>query len=208
MNNTNALTNALIEALTTAVRCFSIDQVCCHWPYSDRHTMKAAVDMLKDRAIITIESHLIHPPPESSGPEFVWMPGDEEPDFSGVAYRLRSRWSRQKRMTPLAFPTRVACEQFGGTRVRPRASELSHDVHFAEVYLQWMRIRDKVTHWKSGDLLRLLEPVAQFGSNIPDAVILNANGQIEKIVEGGGRYARGKLELLHETYRGYAYELW
>ncbi|QEG35834.1 hypothetical protein [Bythopirellula goksoeyrii] len=200
----------LIESLTRDVRFLSVSQIAHQWYSGEEGIAHEMIRKLEEAQLVVRESHLLHPELEIKGPEFTWSPGDPEPDLGPVAYRLRKRWCLQKQMMDLIFPTKGACEHFGGVRVRPRASEFSHDLHLAGVYLFLHNhvIPGSDLHWVSGDMLRSDGSTGDYGGHVPDAVLVNAQGQLHSIVEGGGSYARTKLAAIHREYRERAYQIW
>lgn len=200
----------IIEAITTGVRFLSLDQITRFWYGGDSDEAHQVIGELEERQLVVIESHLVHPEFEVIDPEFVWSPGDPEPDFSPVAYRLRKRFGEQKVMLDLVFPEKLACERYGGTRLRPRVSEVSHDLHLGAVYLAMRETvrNDSEVHWVSGDSLRADGKTHQFQGAVPDAVLADSAGAVTTIIEGGGRYSKGKLESLHRVYCSTAYQIW
>ena len=211
MESTVTCADGIIESLTTCVRFLSVHQIARAWFGGDSLLADQIVSELSDSRLVSAESHLVHPELAVKEPLFRWSAESEgTPDFAPVAYRLRKRWTEQKEMTELVFPEQPACERYGGVRVRPRLSELSHDLHIGSIYLSVKNQfnSDSGLRWVSGDMLRSDRKTSQFGGNVPDAVIVNAAGGIQRIIEGGGSYRADKLRSLHEAYCDMAYEIW
>ena len=203
----------IIEAITTAVRFLSIEQIARFWFAGSREDANEVLTELQQEQLVSIESHLVHPEIDLLQPQFRWMPSAElgrVPDFSAVAYRLREQWKQQKEMAELVFADPEACRRYGGASVRPRLSEFSHDLRLASVYLMKKpELARTGCHWISGDLLRANDQTAPFGGNIPDAAVINRGGEIEQLIEiGGSGYHREKLGSIHRSYARYSYEIW
>lgn len=202
--------DTFIEAITYGVRFLSTEQISRTWCDKDRTRTIEFLTPLINQGFVSIETHLIHPELPILAPEFNWKPGSVEPCFRSVAYRLRSRWKQPKEEIELVFPTEHACQHFGGQRVRPRPCELSHDLHFAGVYLWWKENQAPLSDltWVSGDSLRSTGRSSEFGESLPDAVLVDATDRTRTIMEGGGRYHRRKLESMHAEYQHLPYHVW
>lgn len=200
---------ALVATLTSAVRFLSVSQIAKLWCDGNQAVATEYIQELEQQGLVVLESHLVHPEFEVTRPEFVWSPGDPEPQFMPIAYRLRKRWSHQKQMKQLVFPGRAACEKYGGTRVRPRKNEISHDLHLGSVFgfMVGQLGKDTLQRWVSGDLLRSQGRTAEFSGNVPDAVLVDSQNSVETIIEGGGSYPRAKLEMLHREFSHLPYLL-
>ena len=90
--------------------------------------------------------------------------------------------------------------------------QLEHDLGAAEVLtLAYERKRKWAGDWIGEDLLNREYPqvTAQLRA-MPDAVTLDAHGEIFKAIEFGGQYTAERLQRLHEAFasRSIRYEIW
>lgn len=195
----------ILESLTHAVRLMSIQQISSLTDV-DGDSALYQVDELEQAGLVSVETHLVGKVDQAGEPLIAWAPGKPSPDFRPAAYRLRSRWREQIEMQ-LVLPTRKACRLFGGTQVRPREAEWTHDLWMGEVYLAHRRRPS--ADWRSGDALRAEGRMGLFAGKVPDACLVSGSGEILRVIEGGGRgYNRQKLQSLHAGYSDFAYEIW
>ena len=190
----------IIDTLTHRVRLTSVDQT-SRLIGTDAG---AAIAELESKGLITRATHIVSVPAIPDGPVFSWN-GDGEPDFGLIAYELRNRLSEPEEVEVL-YPTADACKRYGGTRVQPRLSEITHDLLMTEAFLL---SRDGVGEWRSGDQIRSDGVAVLFGGAVPDAAIFDGDS-VQLIVEGGGTgYGRSKLSAMHSAYSAVApYQLW
>lgn len=192
----------VVDALTHRVRLLSVDQVSRLIDGNDGHALLTELEV---NGWITRETAFVSVPGIPDGPLFVWNEGDSAPDFSLIAYELRRRRSEPEEIE-VVYPTAEACKRFGGTRVRPRLSEVTHDLLMAEAFLL---SRGVVGEWRSGDLIRSDGDTNLFGGAVPDAAVF-VGDCVRVIVEGGGSgYGKSKLNAMHSNYSKVApYQLW
>ncbi|MAT72865.1 MAG: hypothetical protein CMJ58_25575 [Planctomycetaceae bacterium] len=200
----------LLDALTQRVRVVTCDQA-ARLLGVDSEEARSILESLERSSLISLEARLIDFAGPAAEPLFSWRAGEHDPDFRICAYQLRNRSVSQQEVL-LALPAAKACRQFGGTRVRPRQSEWSHDVRMSDV---WLRYRDALADssdltWQSGDGIRSDGDARLFCGRVPDACLRNTAGRIVRIIEGGGRgYSRSKLEAMHRDFGAVAaWELW
>lgn len=208
MTVTRESIDAVAEVLTHHVRLLSVEQIDALLGISGVETETLVTDLV-NRGLAVIELRFVTRP-EVTSPVLSWRPGEPTPDCKRAAAQLRGR-SNADRETRLVFPTALACKRYGGTRVRPRASELNHDLRLSEVFMrhQAAASSDGSLDWVSGDSLRSEQDARRFGGATPDACLTDRDGAVERIVEVGGEgYGKGKLEAMHQQYSGYAYEIW
>lgn len=198
--------DSLIDALTQRVRFLSTRQA---ESLAGAGALKVIVELEED-GIVQRETHLVSLPTYADGAVLSWGKGDAEPDFGALAYRFRKRVG-EKVEQELILPTAGACRRYGGTRVRPRASEWTHDLLLAECYVLYQRQADDLSGlvWTSGDTIRSDGEAHLFGGQIPDACLRTADGEMVKVIEACGTgYSKEKLTSLHRLYSGFGYELW
>jgi len=204
-----ACQNPVIDALTQRVRVLTLDQI-ARLLQIEFDEAESLVQQLEHARWVSVEPHLVSKIGDAEKPLVAWKPGDSPPEFSAVAYRLRRRWSEVQE-TQVVLPTAEACKRYGGTRIRPRRAEWTHDLWMSSVYLAYQRQLAGQTAlvWISGDMLRSDGQAYQFGGRVPDACLCDSQGTIRRIVEGGGEgYSRSKLTGMHQEFSPYPYEIW
>jgi len=203
----------ILYTLTHRVRCLTVEQVGRTWWSGSKAPTKDAgkrLTALAEAGFIEQFSALARPELGLVEPVCEWSPNSPQPDFGKIAYLLKSRWRDAKpRRTPLVVATRPAMLLLGGHGARrPRASETTHDLHLAAIYLRLVTANDKrAKRWISEAALYS----QGWGRNarLPDAMILAKRGP-HTIVEFAGEYGKRKLIEFHNEFsnRGLCYELW
>jgi hypothetical protein len=190
----------LLSALTLRVRVFSLLQIGRTWPKTI-----AKLHVLEQHGLLSSFTAVAHPELPLAGPVATWRPGCETPEFSKVAYQLRSRWRRSGTPTKCFIASRTAGRMFGGHGGRfPRESEETHDIHLAAVYLRYRALWPALTpHWMHEEEIRRDRKLKR--GKIPDAVLNK-----EKAIEFGGAYKKAKLVSFHKFCEGknLQYEVW
>ena len=206
MTLVRSLTEEVLDALTLRVRVLSFGQVSRLLGVDALETERVALDLV-DAGLLSLEPHIVSELREAEKPLLSWVPDGTTPDFGPVAYALRKRWGTRVEER-LLLPTAEACRRFGGTRVRPRASEWTHDLWMSEVYLRH-RALGADDEWVSGDTLRSDGEAYLFAGRVPDACLRDSVGEITRVIEGGGEgYGRTKIQAMHGDYATYPYEIW
>ncbi|MBK8913001.1 MAG: hypothetical protein IPM64_00110 [Phycisphaerales bacterium] len=201
----------ILEILTRRVRVLSLSQVAATWwpqTPNGQDLAKARLKELERLGLIRQLYLLARPEPPLNSPIVTWKPGAIEPSFGAVAYQLRSRWTRPARRVLSAIATERAGIRFAGTGGRtPRASEATHDLCLATVYLR-LRTTDsrRARRWVSE--AALYEQGEGRDDRLPDAVIVTRSGKTA--IEFGGAYPPAKVAAFHAfcAQRGWGYELW
>ncbi len=137
-----------------------------------------------------------------------WRPGRPAPQFGVISHRARSRWEGAPTETLFVIAETAAAKTVGGSGGRfPRASEATHDLHVAAVYL-WMRrqLPTRARSWRSEAEIARAEPLRH--RKLPDAMV--RDGAAWTAIEVVGHYSAEKLMAFHRfcQSRGYGYELW
>ena len=192
-----------LNLLLNYARAISFEQLISS--QADRAAVHDAMRRLEHRGLIEFHKVLMHPILELKAPVLSWSPGRQPPNFGQGSWRLRTRWHADPKRTIVCTATERAHFQIGGTvRCRtPRADEISHDCHVAEVYRiycqEWPEL---ATLWRGEDSLTVF-----LGGRIPDALIQSAP---PVAIDFGGSYRSEKLLSLHRAMesRGFAYEIW
>lgn len=202
----------ILWTLTHRLRLLSVAQVARTW-WKKLHRASAAsrLRQLAEAGLIEVENLMTHPEILLAAPVVAWCPGDDEPDFGAVAYRLKSRWTEAPIPTPLVNATRAAVGMFGGyTGGRgPRPSETTHDLYLAQVFLSLQAADPSLAkRWVSEN--ELYADGRGRNERLPDAVIRGrrAGEPPARIIEFGGAYSKSKLADFHRAFSTYSYEVW
>lgn len=200
----------LLETLTSKVRILSVEQVAMGFiPYADHPGEEAAklVHALKKHDLVETHASVLHPLlPLTDGPVFRWTPGEAAPNFSRIAWQLRSRWKSLPKAMLICRATTKARELMRGTvgGRRARATELRHDLHVAEMYFHLQRTAPHLAAtWIHEDTLLAQGLRHNDGRPIPDAVVGDGD-----VMEFGGSYKAEKLRVLHASYAHSPYTIW
>lgn len=201
----------LLWTLTHRLRLLSVPQIARTWGIGTSESAAPfRVRQLAAAGLIEMKPTMVHPELELIGPVLNWRPGDAEPDFGAVAYRLQSRWKETAVSVVLVHATRIAVQMFGGfTGGRgPRPSEATHDLHLAHVFLRLQGTDPKLARrWCSES--ELYAEGRGRNERLPDAVIRGRAGVPPiRIIEFGGAYAKAKLADFHRAMSGLRYEVW
>ena len=141
-------------------------------------------------------------------PVAVWRPGNEEPKFGPVAYRLQKRWTKPLKLTTVLLASRKAANRFGGFGGKfKHRTQLTHDVHLAEIYLGYLKADGSIAErWLGEEIAEKAKPA----DKLPDATLVNGDGTANLIVEFGGSYDRRRVEKFHRfcERKSLPYELW
>lgn len=143
---------------------------------------------------------MCHPEIELKNPVLDWKPGDEVPNFDRVAWRLKTRWKESPVRTKIVWASNKARAKLDGCvgGREPRADEILHDIHVAEL-CQLLGPEN----WTGEDELR----GSGRSGDIPDALIALPEGDVT--IDFGGSYSAPKLREMHHAYAPHgSYQLW
>jgi hypothetical protein len=210
--STTNLTNRdrdILEALTHAVRVFSLQQITrTWWPLASAAAASARMRALTESELLQIQVAPAHPELELHSPLTQWSPGDGAPDSGALSYRLQSRWTLPLQRTLCISATQLAASMFTGHGGRfPREVERTHDIHLAAVYLLYrLRSPALLSGWTHEEELRRELP--RKGERLPDVILQTDAGP--RAIEFGGSYPKRKLEAFHLycVERSLPYEVW
>ena len=127
-----------------------------------------------------------------------------------VAWQLERRVrSAPSRRRTIVWATPLAVRMFGGSGGRPRQPlQIEHDLGVAATYFRRRTLFPAdARRWLGEDQLRTaLQP----GLKVPDAVLLNQAGRIERAIEYGGQYSLDRLLAFCRYCRAnqWGYEIW
>lgn len=194
------------------IRIMSIDQIARTF-FADSsnpcHVARRQMYELQRIGLVKVTQTIVHPEADLGSPLLDWTPGDPPPDFPLLAAKTSTRWTQSPAPTTLVHATRDAAKLFGGyTAGRvPRRTEVCHDLHLAQVYLNLRRDRPSYAkRWMSEQ-----EQYARGGGRnerLPDAIIRGRRKPIDRIIEFAGSYSQAKLREMHLAFCHVPYELW
>lgn len=144
----------------------------------------------------------------------LWHKRQDTPDHGKTRWQLLRRWSEVKPVTtPVYWATPEGERLHGGVAgLLNHTWQLEHDLGTAEVLtLAYEQKRKWTSDWIGEDLLNREYPeLAKQLRTMPDAVTLDAHGEIFKAIEFGGQYSVRRLKHLHEAFarRSIRYEVW
>ena len=149
-----------------------------------------------------------HPELALAMPVWRWSPGDADPPFGCISYRLRVRWTEPVEPTTIYVASRKTALRFAGHGGRlPHPLQATHDLHVTGVFL---RLRER-----SPEEAALWVPEEKFankrrGQKLPDAEIQDSTGHTLRVIEFGGSYPPERVRKVHEdcARRELPYELW
>lgn len=199
----------LIGVLGESLRALTIEQIARIWWCSTSNPLVNALRRVRElerKGLLTTRELLAHPETPLAQPLAIWCPGRLPPSMPSIAHIGRTRWAGVQRLTTFVLASEALRRQATGQAVRElRASEATHDLHVAAVYLTMRReLPTRAASWR-------LE--AGFGDGrgapkVPDAMV--CDGLRRTAIEVVGAYDVEKLEALHRACesRSVGYELW
>lgn len=201
----------LLDTLVVRVRVLTLAQVARIWWHSTanpKRQTRQRLTRLEAGGWVETFNATARPELALAGPLATWKQGCEEPDMDALAYALKVRWQESAKVQPMVTATLQAGKLFGGDGGRkPRASETTHDLHLASIYLKLRSENAKLAStWRSE--ARLAKERTDGVGKVPDAMVID-RGQ-RRVIEFGGSYSARKLREFH-TYcaqRKWAYEIW
>ena len=200
---------ALLDGLCLRVRVGTFRQAAAIWYGGDWDSCRDELAELAAAGWIRREMRLVKTGLQASEPIVTCEPGRNAVDARAVSYRLKKRWEPLRVMeAELVLAADRTPLLVGGQCVTPRASEFNHDLHVTDVYGRHRgELLASGRQWVSGDSIRTTRQF-DLGDLIPDAVIVDATGAIETIVEGGGAYPATKVAEIVHAYRDFRLEIW
>ncbi len=203
----------LLATLAWRVKLLSMAQAARTWWADEPNPMascRATLRRLAARGLIDVFDAMARPELDLAVPLACWQPGLASPAFGPLAHQASTRWSAPPASTRLVVVTEAGAAFSGGMGGhRPRASEATHDVHLAAVYLRMRReLSTRAASWESESVLATRANLAAPGRKRPDAMVRDGRGRTA--IEIVGEYPPGKLEAFHAecVKRGWGYELW
>lgn len=202
---------AILLTLAHRVRCLDATLAAtAWWSEAAKGKNKAArrLQELTRNEWLCTASMFAHALPPLDSPLLVWRQGETPPDFGPIAYHLKNRFLAPAKATAIYWASRKTMQRFGSGKLRrPRASEVSHDLGLAAVYLKLRReVPARAKAWISE--AKILARGTARGVKVPDAFI--AEKGMVTAIEFGGEYSKTKLVELHRHCERHheGYELW
>ena len=203
----------LLIALCSKARVFSIEQVAREW-FAEAASPRAYCQerMRTLRRFVEVATVSAHPLLDLQEPIVICSPGDPQPDFEKVSYRLTARWTGAPEPVRIAVASQACCHHFGAPYKKLLAAQVTHDLHLAELYLRARRTA-RAESWVSETELARFRQSGRGGEEsekLPDAALLDSQGQPRSFIEFGGQYPAGRVERFHRycAGKGVSYELW
>lgn len=201
----------LLRVLAVRLRVMAIAQLArFYWGNTTRplrNAQESVAKLVRQDWLVGAEL-LARPVSELFGPVAVWTPGHPAPDFEAVAAGLHQRARGDAVQTPVvtASARARACFGSGGQPPRLTLTQLTHDLHVAEVFFRLRRGGLEPRRWIGED-----EGPAEWSlAARPDALLLDEGGRWLQGVEYGGDYPPERLLRLHAALASIhlAYEVW
>ena len=130
-------------------------------------------------------------------------------DFGRLAWQLAQRWQNAPRTTAsVVWATRRATQIVGGVSGRLRQPlQLQHDLGLSEVLA--CRATPEGETWIGEDAWRAFWPLGM-QTKLPDAVLLDSQQRVVRVIEFAGRYSRQRLARFHRYWirQRTPYEIW
>lgn len=203
----------ILRTLSLRVRLFALDQIAAAWWTSTpagRTNARRRLATLVDAGMLRRLRVNVRPLPALEGPVLSWQPGDADPPFGAVAWRLQSRWQEPPRTTTVYIATRRGANQYGGRQRGElrREFQATHDLGVAAMFLRMRAIdSSRVEGWIGEDVLA----PHRRGQKLPDAVLADAPDRPPRLVlEFGGAYDSDRVRAFHESCAEdeLPYQLW
>lgn len=198
----------MIEVLTCRIRVLAMNQIVRVYFDGEYAPARSCVDALEVSKLLERKSVLARPLLALDAPVISWQPNSTMPDFGGAAYKLKTRWREPVEPVEILQASRSARKEFGGVLGGrwPRTSEITHDLHLAEIFLKLAG--------KQPDLVHGWIPEAQLYAEgrghrerLPD-VVVRVDGVDSRVIEFGGSYGKQKLQTFHAQVNSLPYEVW
>lgn len=208
----------LLAALALRVRFLTLRQIVrAPWcgVLSEAHARRRAA-RLESLGLVRRARVMSHPVIPLNAPLTTWTPGGERPDFGAVGYAAGSRWTQGHQVEQIVFATERTADAAGGHPGRPpKASEATHDMHLAAIYLRFRETRPEAaetwrpeSHILAGRRRVYARRRRRIVEKLPDAFIVE--GGRTTFVEFAGAYTRDRVRAFHSycEEKGIGYELW
>lgn len=202
----------ILRTLAKKVRLMTADQVAQAWWRPSTASSVLAMRRLralKAQRLVDTVTVPAHPMIDLAAPILTWQPGQPDPDYYAISYRLTSRWPGQYVPTSIYFATDRAVRMFGISAAQPirHPDQATHDLHLSAVYIKLLHEQPELAFaWIGEDEFA----AEREGQKLPDAVTKDAAGNVTLVIEFGGKYDPVRFKAFHEDCRkrGTPYQLW
>lgn len=200
----------ILKVLSRKVLFLSLRQVADTFFEGDAANAVRRLESLEEQGFLVSSRLNARTPPPIDRPLATWIPGEDQPNPSRIAFQLRKRWLRQESRMRLCYFAGKRFEAISGIPCagKPiRKMQASHDLGLGSLYLHFRseRMADG-EKWNGEFTYTCFEATGQR----PDAVLLGPSGSPEKAIEYGGIYSTKRIDRFHHwcQARSLPYELW
>lgn len=209
----------IVSLLVRCLPVLSLGQITNKLFAGDRANALRSLGRLTARGYLARHKCLSRTPPIIERPLLNWHPGQNAPSAYRLAYQLNRRWLTQGTRIRRCYTAGPALNALFGfsLAVRPqRPMQISHELGLAETYLTICeQAGDRWQRW-IGELYYVacqnpaISEMMGSGTQRPDALILNNEGQVECVIEFGGVYNAKRLGRFHRWCQRerLSYEIW
>lgn len=202
----------ILRTLAKKVRMMTADQVAQGWWKPSTVAIDVATRRLRALKAYRLLDDVrlpAHPMLDLSLPLLTWKPGQSDPDYYAISYRLTSRWPTEYLPTTVYMASDRAVRMFGlsGAQRIQHPDQATHDLHLSAVYLRLLQDQPVLAQaWVGEDEFA----AEREGQKLPDAVAKDAAGNVVLVIEFGGKYDPERFKAFHEDCRkrGTPYQLW
>ena len=201
----------LLACLARGVRFVSLDQVARGWFVGQQTAHLQArrrVNRLCRAGWLHQHTVLARPIEKLRAPCVVWRHDLPTADFRQLARWLHRRAQRSAISTNIVVATHRSRILWGhGTRgAKIKLTQMTHDLHVAEIFLRYRERGLPLDSWLSEDRL----PRSWALRVKPDALLINSHGDFLRAIEYGGDYSSERLLALHRELARWPlpYEIW
>ena len=207
--------DTLMRVLTRQARAVSLDQAkrIVRSVYGNNVSIASTVRWLIDQGLINTTAIAVAYP-QVRQRLLLWHRQKKTPHHGRTCWLLEKRWADlTPENTRIFWATSKAERCYGGVAgLLNHSGQLEHDLGTAEVLtVAYEKRRQWANDWIGEDLLKREYPeLTKRLRALPDAVTLDANGEIFKAIEFGGQYSVDRLRRLHESFsrQRIRYEIW
>ncbi|HRK35092.1 MAG TPA: hypothetical protein PLJ47_10905 [Candidatus Hydrogenedentes bacterium] len=200
----------ILRTLTHRVRYLSADQLTRGWWKPGRSGtvgMRRTVRSLIARKLLAAQRLPVEPEIDLRQPILTWLPDDPDPEPGPISRLLQNRWTAHASSTTIVFATWTAARLFGGYGGGIKNSlQVTHDLHLSQIYLKLRAADpDAAARWETEDVREHTRH-----EKVPDVYVRDAEGEVERVIEFGGKYDAARVWKFHAfcADRRYPYELW
>ena len=200
----------IVEALALKVRLFNQRQVAENWWVGDLANTRRGLRRLESVGLLARATVSARSLPELKSPLASWSPGETPFDFAAMGYRCQLRW-KNRRVHPCTvwIATQRAAQAYGGVR-RGEVTQPLQATHDLGVAAVWLRLREVAPAWAEAWHGEDLMASTRRGEKLPDAFVLDEDGNTKWVIEFAGSYDAERVQAFHNdcASRNISYQLW